>query len=287
MNAQEETLAAVSSPADEVPFTRHTPRWQVLTFYYGLGLAVSWQLVEDIMMGQGAVHAGSMAPWRQWIKYSQFLGTRCYPFLASLEAILLVLYFLQIRPRLVATCLGCCLFLDNLGCFLNHRLLMSLEMFAVGLVAPPRLFSRQEDEREVLYWNLDLVRFQVSFVYIITGIYKCNVEFLSGRTLHNLFFVLQEQGMQSYPDFVFGLIQDPNVCLAMGVVAVFLEFALPIGLHSQRWSVFFVAIAFAMHIAFSLLMPYLWIFTTQMLFTLTLFIRLPFRKNQLAPIDGP
>lgn len=137
------------------PF-RVRPHWYALAFQIGLGIVVAWQLIEDVSVGQGKVHSGEFFPWRQYVPWGKWFGGAFYPALVTLEAILLVLYFLRIRVRWVAAGIAAILFVDGLGSFLNHRLLMAIEMLLVSLV-PVERGARDLNGKRV-YWNLDLVR---------------------------------------------------------------------------------------------------------------------------------
>jgi hypothetical protein len=57
------------------------------------------------------------------------------------------------------------LFLDNLGSFTNHRLLMAIEMLLISFVPVPGWGAARLVEKKP-YWNLDLVRWQLSLVYL-------------------------------------------------------------------------------------------------------------------------
>lgn len=252
---------------------RKMPHWQVLVFYYGFGFAVAWQFVEDMTIGHAQVHSGELAPWRQYVNYSAFLGTHHYRFFAAAEAILLLLYFFRVRVRFTALALGALMFADNLGSFLNHRLLMSLEMMLISFVPLPKPITKSRLSELHGYWNMDIIRFQVSLVYVITALHKCNSQFLSGQTLNNLFFMTHSQGMNHFSDWLFPYLQDARVCLVMAWIAVASEVVLAFGLYSPKRSRLLLPMAIGMHLSFSVLMPYIWIFTTQMLFTLFLFYR--------------
>ena len=54
------------------------------------------------------------APWRQRVHWEGILGFDLYPFLASAEAVLLVLYFLRFRIGVTAALLAAVMFADNL-----------------------------------------------------------------------------------------------------------------------------------------------------------------------------
>ncbi len=257
---------------------RRMPHWQVWLFYYGLGVAVAWQFIEDLLIGQSLVHSGAMAPWRQYVDYNPVLGLNHYWWFAATEFVLLVAYFFRIKIRFVALGLGLVMFTDNLGSFLNHRLLMAMQMMLISLHPPERVAKSQLGELHA-YWNFDVMRFHVSLIYVVTAIHKCNEQFVSGQTLNNLFYMVHTEGMMRYPDWLFPLIQDSRVCLTMALVSLALEFALAFGLHSRKYGNLLVIIGFATHFAFAVLMPYIWIFTFQMLITLLMFWRTP-TENQ-------
>lgn len=262
---------------------RRIPQWQMLVFYYGFGLAVTWQFIEDLYMGQGLVHSGEFAPWRQRVHWEALIGLNPYPLLATAEAILLVLYFLRFRIGITALLLAGVMFADNLGCFLNHRLLMSMEMFLIALV-PPRGGTNRSDEL-LGYWNLDIIRYQVSLVYVTTAIHKLNEQFLSGETLHNLFFMANEHGMTRYPDWLLSLLQRSDVCVFLAWSTIIVELILAFALHHRVLCRYFLPVAFGLHLSFGLFMPYIWIFTTQMLFTIFLFHRSRAELTLLAEQD--
>lgn len=69
----------------------------------------------------------SFFPWRRYVAW----GVETYWTLVTVEAVLLLLYICRIRLRATAAMLA--LFIGNLGSFLNHRFLMSLELFLVSL----------------------------------------------------------------------------------------------------------------------------------------------------------
>jgi hypothetical protein len=264
-------------------FFRVRPHWYALAFQYGLGLVVAWQLVEDLSVGQGKVFSGEFFPWRQYVDWDRWFGSALYPCLVAIEITLLVLYFLRIRLRWVAAGLAAVLFVDGLGSFLNHRLLMSIEMLLVSFFPVGR--DAGDLNGKSVRWNLDLVRWQASIVYVFTAFHKLNAEFLSGRTLSNLFFMTQEQGMHEYPDVLRPWLENPEVCMALAWLTVVTEFALVVGLNSRRMVGWFLPIAFLLHTGMAALMAYIWIFTFQMYFLLIAFLpdRTPDGPCRLVP----
>jgi hypothetical protein len=109
-------------------------------------------------------------------------------------------------------------------------------------------------------------------VYFFTAIHKLNPEFLSGRTLSNLFFMTQEQGMMTYPAWLAPWLANDGVCIALAWFTVAAEFALVIGLNSRRAVKWFLPLAFGLHTGIGFLMAYIWIFTFQMYFLLIAFL---------------
>ena len=252
---------------------RKMPHWQVLVFYYGIGLVVVWKTLQDIVMGQAAVHAGMLAPWRQFVDLGAWFGQGYFWGIVSAKAILLVAYFFRFQIRVVAIALGILTFCDCLSGFSNHRLFLALELLLIAVVPPIKSADQSSSSELFPYWNLGIIRFQVSLIYLVTAIHKCNVEFLSGRTLNNLFYMVHDQGMLHYPDWLYVVLQDTRLCLLMGTSTVLIEILLAIGLHSQRFFLPFIFLGAMLHLSFALFIPYIWIFSTQMLFTLFLFYR--------------
>jgi hypothetical protein len=192
-----------------------------------------------------------------------------------------------VRLRVSATLLSAVLLIDNLGSFTNHRLLMAIEVFLVGLVPVPRrdpqgLLGKQ------LYWKLDLVRWQISIVYLTAALHKLNPQFLLGRTLDNLFFMLREHGMRSYPETLVTVLSDPVVCLLLAWTTLLLEAALAVGLNRRSWVGWLLPAAIAMHVGMASLMAYIWVFSAQMILSLIAFVpdRTPATSLQLCHAAG-
>lgn len=254
-------------------FYRERPHAYALVFHYGLGAVVTWQLLEDLWLGQWKVYSGDFFPWRtkldgltlQW-------GENFYWALVAAESMLLVLYFLRIRLRWTAAVLAAILFVDGLGSFLNHRFLMALQLLAVSVRPVPRDLGAQGPSGTALYWNLDLVRWQVSLVYFVTALHKLNGQFLSGETLETLFAYAANEGLREYPAWAAAWLSDRSFCRVLAWATVGIEFVLAIGLNFQRWFWWLLPFAVGLHLSIAVLMPYIWIFTTQMLVTFSVFL---------------
>ncbi len=257
--------------------TRRRPHWHMLVFHYLFGCVLTWQLVEDALMGQGGVHSGALFPWRQEANWLAPLGANGYWMLFGLEVVLLGLYFCRVQLRWTTLLLAAVMFVDNLGSFLNHRTLMILQLVALS-VFPLAPDARATGYRgKARYVSFDLMRWLILVVYVTTAIHKCNPQFLSGETMANIFWMLEEHGMKSYPAWLQPILANPQVCLALGIASVVLEFALPIGLQMRRLVGWCLAGAILFHLGISLLMPFIWIFTTAIFVTMIAFLpdRLP------------
>lgn len=245
---------------------RNRPHWYMLVFHYGLGIAVTWQFIEDLCLGQWKSHAGSeFFPWRQHVNWGEVLGFDFYWVLAAAEAILLVLYFLRIRIPITALLLGGVLFLDNLGSFLNHRLLMSLELILVSLCPVPETPGKNGYRGKQVYWNLDLIRWQLFVVYLCAGLYKINLQFLTGESLHNLFWMTHVHGMKQYPEWLLRLLQNNLFCLIAAWGTIVVELAIAACCLSRRLTGWVLPVAIGMHVGIGLLMASIWIFTFQVI----------------------
>lgn len=257
--------------------TRRRPHWHMLVFHYLFGFALSWQLAEDAIMGQGGVHSGALFPWRQEASWLTPLGPNGYWMLFGVEVLLLGLYFCRVQLRWTTLLLAAVMFVDNLGSFLNHRTLMILQLVALS-VYPLAPDARATGYRgKARYVSLDLMRWLIFVVYVTTALHKCNPQFLSGETMANIFWMVQEHGMHTYPAWLQPILANPQVCLALGIASIVLEFALPVGLQFRRVAGWFLATAMLFHLGISLLMPFIWIFSTVIFATLIAFLpdRLP------------
>ena len=109
----------------------------------------------------------------------------------GLEAITLAAYMARFRTGTAAALLALLLFLDNLVSLLNHRLLMAIELLLLSLRPVPASAAAAGFRRHRLYWSLDLVRWQVSAVYLFSALHKATPHFLSGEDLRNLFWQIE------------------------------------------------------------------------------------------------
>jgi hypothetical protein len=247
---------------------RSRPHWYALTFEYGLGLVAVWHLVEDLFHGQWKVYSGDYYPWRRVLPMNE----QHYALLVLVESVALACFFARIRPRFCAAVIGTVLFIDNLGSYLNHRLLMSLEFFLLSLVAVPNTLNLGSLRMRNVYWNLDLVRYQLTLVYVAAALHKLNSEFLSGTTLSNLFWMTHHHGMKTYPAWLFNLLQRPDVCVAMAWSVVAVELMLAIGLNFRRTVGAGLILAIVFHVAMAILMGYIKIFTALVIVSLIVFL---------------
>jgi len=129
-----------SSPAEPGLLGRNArvrPHWYALVFYYGVGITVTAKFVEDLLLGHHKIYSGEFFPWGRYVDWTKFLGPSAYWLFAGAEALLLCMYALRLRVSLVAASLALIVFLDNLGSFANHRLLMAVELLLVSLVPVP------------------------------------------------------------------------------------------------------------------------------------------------------
>ncbi|HKO94139.1 MAG TPA: HTTM domain-containing protein [Polyangiaceae bacterium] len=253
------------------PNVRVRPHWYALVFYYGIGLSVAAQFVENLVQGQAKVYSGEFYPWNRFVDWTRLLGPSAYWFFVVAEALLLCAYALRWRVSITAAGLALVLFLDNLGGFSNHRLLMAIEMLLISLVPVPSWGAAPLVEKKQ-YWNLDLVRWQISLVYFGAAAHKLHLHFLSGGSLHNLFFMLREQGVVSYSETTFAILQDRVFCFALAISTVLVEGALVIGLNAPAWVGWWLPVSASLHIGMASLMPHIWIFTLQMIATLVVFL---------------
>lgn len=247
---------------------RERPHWHALALEYGLGFVAVWHLIEDLQHGQWKVYSGDFYPWRQVLDVS----TAHYALIACIEAIALLLFFARIGTRWCAAIIAAALFVDNLGSWLNHRSLMAIEFFIVSLLpapAPWRVASLKETR---LYWNLDLIRYQLTLVYAAAALHKLNEEFLSGRTLHNLFWMTHHHGMKVYPVWLRATLDQPEVCQFLAWSTIAIELTLAIGLNFRKTAGPCLLLAVIFHIAMAVLMAYIKIFTTLVLISLIVFV---------------
>ncbi|MEO8178603.1 MAG: HTTM domain-containing protein [Deltaproteobacteria bacterium] len=263
--------SSVLEPSPSGRLFRVRPHWFALAYYYGVWLVVSAQFIEDLALGHARIYSGEFFPWQQYVDWTKILGPHAYWLFAGTEALLLCAYALRVRVSATAASLAVIVFLDNLGSYNNHRLLMAIQLLLVSLVpVPPRGSGRLLDKKQ--YWNLDLARWQLSIVYLMSAVHKLNPQFLSGRTLSNLFFMLQEQGMHRYSDAVFEKLQDPLFCLLLAWLTVLTEGALAVGLNVPAWVGRFVPLSIALHVGMASLLPYIWVFSIQMILALIAFL---------------
>ena len=260
---------------------RERPDWQALLFHYGAGVVVLWQLLEDLVMGQAKTYTGDLVAWRQLSPILvDHLPPETYWALVGLEFCLLALYFLRIQVRWVAIGLALILLTDNLTASLNHRLLMAINIFLVGLEPVPRDAGVSGYRTKRLYWNLDLVRWQVAVVYLFTAFHKSNPHFLSGQSLQNLFWMAQHT-WSPYPAWLFETLQNAAVCRVLAIMTVVTEISLAIGLQFRRTVGWFLPVLVLLHLSFGLLMPHIWIFTVQLILAAIVFV--PDRIETGAP----
>lgn len=253
---------------------RERPHWHALTFEYCLGSVAAWHLVEDLLHGQWKVYAGEFYPWRQLVAMNE----THYSILIAIEAVALALYFARVRVGWCAAVIAIVMFVDNLGSYLNHRLLMSLEFFLVSLApAPARVASYRETK---IYWNLDLVRLQLSLVYAAAALHKLNEEFLSGRTLQNLFWMTHHHGMKVYPTWLATLLDQPAVCIVLAWSTIAIELTLAVGLNHRRTVGPCLLLALVFHVAMAALMAYIKIFAALVIGALIVFV--PWRLSAAA-----
>ncbi len=242
-------------------FFRARPDWHVLVFQYGLGLAVAWQAIDDIRVGIPHVYSGECFPWRRLLPYDAIVPAGAYTVLMGLEAITLAAYMARVRTGAAAVLLAVLLSLDNLVSLLNHRLLMAIELLFVSLRPVPASAAAAGFRRHRRYWSLDLVRWQVSAVYLFSALHKATPHFLSGEDLRNLFWQIERMGWRRYPEWLSALLQEPSASQVLALLAVATELTLAIGLHFRATVGFLLPIAVAFHLCLALLMPFLWIFT--------------------------
>jgi len=248
------------------------PHWYMLVFQYGLGLVVAWQFLEDLALGQWKVYSGEYFPWRQLADPTAWLGPQAYWILAAAEAVLLVLYFARVQVRFATGGLAVILFVDGLASFLNHRLLMAVELLAVSLCPLQRPASPLGYREKHVYWSLDLVRIQLSIVYIVSAIHKLGQDFLSGATIRNIFVMSDYLGMKQYPSGVFDWLTQPEFCRVLAWLTIIAELGIAVALHFRRTGGPALLVGILMHLSFALLMPYIWIFTVQIFFALIAFM---------------
>lgn len=268
---------------------RERPHWYALSFEYGLGLVAVWHLIEDLQYGQWKVYSGEFYPWRQAVD----MTATHYWLLVLVEAVALLLFFARIQSRWCAAVIGAALFVDNLGSWLNHRLLMSIEFFVISLLATPAPGDVSTYRESKVYWNLDLVRYQLSLVYAAAGLHKLNEEFLSGRTLYNLFWMTHQQGMKVYPAWLAELLIQPSVCQWLAWATIATELTLAVGLNFRKTVGPCLLLAVVFHISMALLMAYIKIFTTLVLVSLIVYVPnrtfglKPYLLIRRSPADGP
>jgi len=244
----------------------------MLVFQYALGFVVAWQLIEDMLLGQWRIYSGEYFRWRQYYDWAGGLGFSPYWLFAGAEAVLLVLYFARVNVRLTAALIALLMFMDGLGSFLNHRLLMAIQMLVVSLCPVPESAKEDGYRGRHLYWNLDLIRWQIAIVYLFTVYFKMNSQFLSGRTLQNQFFMAHTHEMQIYPEWLFNVSQIPSLCLVLAWFAVTIEVAIGFGMQWRRLVGWILPVGLMFHLGIALTMPFIWIFTTQVLISLIVFL---------------
>ncbi len=243
---------------------RTRPDWYALVFQYGLGVVVLWQGLDDLITGQWHIYAGDFFPWRQYRLPLPLLPLELYQASVAAKALLLALYFARIRTRWTALGLVLVLGVDELWSGLNHRLLMMLMMLFVAYRPVPDEAGAQGFRGKRVYWNLDLVRWLVSIVLLTTALHKWNDQFLSGATLWNQYWMVQDQGMRDYPDFLFELLQSRGLCRAFAWATVATELGIAVLLNFRRTVGWALATGLAMHALMALTLPYIALFSFEM-----------------------
>jgi hypothetical protein len=247
---------------------RERPHWYALTLEYGLGLVAVWHLAEDLLHGQGKVYSGEFYPWRQTLD----MTATHYAILACIEAAALLLFFARIHSRWCAAVIGIVMFIDNLGSYLNHRLLMSIEFLVVSLMPAPAPSEVKSYRETAVYWDLDLIRYQLSLVYAAAALHKLNDEFLSGRALRNLFWMTHHHGMKAYPDWLGLVLEDPGVCKFLAGSTIATELTLAVGLNFRKTVGPCLLLAIVFHLSLAVLMAYIKIFTALVLVSLVAYV---------------
>lgn len=264
---------------------RARPDWYALLFQYGIGIAVLWQGYDDLVNGQWRIYAGLAYPWREHLDLG--LSLTGYGLTVGLKAILLVLFFARVQTRAVTLGLAAILVLDNLGSGLNHRVLMILQLILIAYLPVPRDAAASGFSTQRVYWNLDLVRFLVSVVYVTTAVHKMNPQFLSGATLWNQIWMVNEQGMRDYPEFLFGLLQSRELCRAMALATVASELLLAVLLNFRRTAGLGIALALGMHTIMAIALPFITHFTFQMFVSLIPFLPNRVQAGRYRLVSGP
>jgi hypothetical protein len=245
---------------------RERPHWCALIFEYGVGVVATWHLVEDLLQGQGKVYSGEFYPCRQLVD----MNSAHYSLIVLVEGIALALFFFRIQTRFAAAAVAAALVVDNLGSYLNHRSLMAVEFFAISLLPAPAPWRVAADKVRV-YWNLDLARLQLTLLYASSALHKLNEQFLSGRTLHNLFWMTHEHGLKTYPEWLRALLDQLSFCQALAWTTIAVELSLAIGLNFQKTARPCIAVAILFHVTMAVLMAYIKIFSTLMIVSLIVF----------------
>lgn len=251
---------------------RARPDWQALVFQRGLALLVALKLLEGLAAGRWALYGGELFPWGRQVAALAALPPAAYWGLCAAQAALAALLFAGVRPRLCAGLLAGALALDTLNGLQNHRLLLTLSVALLALGRPvPRDAARAGYLGQRVYWNLDVQGRLVALVYLSTALHKLNPNFLSGEALWAItWHVQQETGR--YPEALYALLQRQEVCQALALVALTLELALAALLPFARTCGWAIPAAIAMHLAFSLVMPWIWVFTGLMVLSQLAFL---------------
>lgn len=251
---------------------RARPDWQALLFQRGLALLVALKLLEGLAAGRWALYGGELFPWGRQVAALGALPPAAYWALAAAQAALAALLFAGVRPRLCAGLLAGALALDTLNGLQNHRLLLTLSVALLALGRPvPAEAARAGYLGQRVYWHLDVQGRLIALVYLSTAIHKLNPDFLSGEALWAItWHVQQETGR--YPAALYGLLQRLEVCQALSLAAVALELALAALLPFARTCGWAIPAAVGMHLAFSLAMPWIWVFTGLMILSQLAFL---------------
>jgi hypothetical protein len=257
---------------------RIRPHWHALVFEYGLGVIAAWHLAEDLLHGQGKVYSGQFYPWRQLVP----MNATQYAWIVAVQVLALGLFFARIHTRLAAGAVAAMLVVDNLGSYLNHRSLLAVEFFAISLLPAPAPWTVPSVSETRRYWNLDLVRHQLTLVYLAAAMHKFNHQFLSGRTLHNLFWMTHHHGMKVYPEWLRLWLDQMAVCQLLAWTTIAVEILLAIGLNCRRSAIFCIALAVGFHLAMAMLMAYIKIFAALVMVSLVVF--LPFDALEGQPL---
>lgn len=222
---------------------------------------------RNILDVEGLIQVGLVSIWS-------------YGALLILEAVLALCLIMRKHSRVAAGLLFCLFVFECLCSFQNHRVLLAVMLLVIALRPVPSDAHQTGFLKSRVYWNLDILRWQVSLVYICTALHKCNPDFLDGSSLENLFFQVHVTHDLAYPAFLRSLLSSPAVCKGLAMSAIAVELALPVLLWFRRSAGFGLLLMLGMHGTFAILMPNVALFSLQMLFVAVAF--LPERLEQGA-----